>query len=57
LILEKGARHSVFEVHPPLGDFAWEDRSGNDTNIVLSSDRPPYRKFSELRAAAPANAK
>lgn len=51
LVLEPGARHSVFEVHPPLEDFAWEDRSGNDTNIVLSSNRPPFRRFSELREA------
>ena len=49
LVLEPGARHSVFEVHPPLEDFAWQDRSGNDTNLVLSSNRPPFRTFSELR--------
>jgi hypothetical protein len=52
LVLEPGARHSVFEIHPPLTEFAWEDRSGSDTNIVLSSDRPPYRKFAELPSAA-----
>lgn len=51
LILESGARHSVFEIHPPLAEFAWQDRSGSDTNIVLTSDRPPHRRFSELRAA------
>lgn len=50
LILKPGARHSVFEIHPPLSDFAWDDRSGNDTNVVLLSDRLPHRKFSELRA-------
>lgn len=57
LVLEAGARHSVFEVHPPLGDFAWTDRSGNDTNIVLTTTRPPFRRFSELREGGAAPAK
>ncbi|MCC6492771.1 MAG: hypothetical protein IT424_07105 [Pirellulales bacterium] len=34
LILEPGARQCVFDVHPPLADFAWEDNSGNDTNVI-----------------------
>lgn len=49
LVLEPGARHSVFEMHPPIGNFAWEDRSGNDTNIILTTDYPPHRRFSDLR--------
>jgi len=53
LILEPGARHSVFEMHPPIQEFAWEDHSGTDTNVILSSQSPPYRPFTELRSAAP----
>ena len=49
LILDPGARHSVFEMHPPLQLFAWEDNSGEETNVMLSTMSPPYRKFSELR--------
>ena len=49
LVLEPGTRHSVFEMHPPIGNFAWEDRSGNDTNVILTTDSPPHRRFSELR--------
>ena len=32
LILEPGAREAVIEMHPPLKEFAWEDKSGNNTN-------------------------
>ena len=49
VVLTPGARHNVMEVHPPLDMFAWEDQSGNDTNIILSSSRPPFRRFSQLR--------
>jgi hypothetical protein len=42
VVLDPGASHNVFEVHPPLDDFAWEDNSGNDTNVILSTKRPPY---------------
>ena len=42
LILDSGARHNVFEIHPPIERFAMEDKSGNDTNVILSSDRPPF---------------
>jgi hypothetical protein len=38
LVLEPGARNCVIEVHPPLSEFAWEDRSGVDTNIILGVD-------------------
>ena len=48
LVLEPGARHSVFEMHPPIQSFAWEDRSGTDTNIILSAESPPFRRFREL---------
>ena len=48
IVLEPGARHSVFEVHPPIQEFAWEDRSGTDSNVILSSKSPPYRRFREL---------
>jgi hypothetical protein len=34
LILERGARQCVIDVHPPLENFAWEDNSGNDTNRI-----------------------
>ncbi|HCK40085.1 MAG: hypothetical protein CMJ72_13520 [Planctomycetaceae bacterium] len=53
LILEPGARNSVFEVHPPIQDFAWEDRSGSETNVILSSESPPYRPFAELQTVNP----
>lgn len=53
LVLQPGARHSVFEMHPPLQDFAWEDHSGTDTNVILSSQSPPYRPFAELRSTGP----
>ncbi|MEX0612831.1 MAG: hypothetical protein WD738_10320 [Pirellulales bacterium] len=57
LVLEPGARHSVFEMHPPLDDFAWEDRSGSDTNVILSTNSPPHRRLSELRPGPPASAR
>ena len=42
IVLEPGARHNVLEVHPPIENFAWEDNSGNTTNVLLSTKRPPY---------------
>ena len=42
-ILDPGARDNVIEVHPPLDRFKWTDNSGNDTNVILTSRRPPYR--------------
>ena len=39
VILDPGARQNVIEVHPPLEDFAWEDNSGNNTNIILTAQR------------------
>ncbi len=39
VILDPGARQNVIEVHPPLENFAWEDNSGNNTNIILTAQR------------------
>jgi hypothetical protein len=35
-------------MHPPIQMFAWEDNSGVDTNVILSSDSPPFRRFGEI---------
>lgn len=51
IVLEPGARDCVFEVHPPLTEFAWEDRSGTNSNIVLSTSSPPFKRISEVGAA------
>jgi hypothetical protein len=39
LVLQPGARNCSIEVHPPLSEFAWEDRSGVDSNIIVGMDR------------------
>jgi len=44
LLLDPGARDNVIEVHPPVENYAWEDRSGNDSNVILTTRRPPYRR-------------
>lgn len=41
-ILDPGAAFNVFEIHPPLDQFNYEDNSGNNTNIFLSATQPPY---------------
>jgi len=41
LVLEPGAMDNVLEIHPPIENFTWENKSGNDTNVVLSTQRPP----------------
>jgi hypothetical protein len=42
IILDPGANHNVIEVSPPITIFApWQDNSGNKTNIVMDSTRPP----------------
>ena len=43
IILEPGARQCVFDVHPPLENFVWEDNSGNSTNSFRGpkSSQPP----------------
>ena len=48
LVLEPGARHSIFEIHPPIEDFAWEDRSGSDTNVVISTSEAAIKRLSQL---------
>jgi hypothetical protein len=48
LVLEPGARHSIFEIHPPIEDFAWEDRSGSDTNVVISTTEAAIKRLSQL---------
>lgn len=48
IVLEPGARDCVFEVHPPLSEFAWEDRSGSTSNIVLGTNSPPFKRFTEV---------
>jgi len=37
IVLEPGATHCVFDVHPPLETFAWEDNSGDPTNRIGGS--------------------
>jgi hypothetical protein len=39
LVLEPGARHSVFEIQPPIEEFASEDRSGTNTNVIVSRQK------------------
>jgi hypothetical protein len=51
LILEPGAEHTVFEIHPPIDMFLWENKSGNDTNIMLSAASPGYKQYSKLPSA------
>lgn len=44
VILDAGAEHNVIEVHPPIEMFLLQDNSGNDTNVMLTTARPPYRQ-------------
>lgn len=37
------AWHNVFEVRPAIQLFSWSDKSGNDSNVVLSVLTPPWR--------------
>ena len=43
LVLEPGASHNVIEMHPSIDNFAWQDNSGGNLNVILSSTRPPYK--------------
>ncbi len=47
VILDPGAEHNVLEIHPPPETHHWvvEDNSGNNTNVILTSGRPPYRQL------------
>ena len=42
LVLDPGASHNVIEVHPPLEQYVWEDNSGDSTNVILTTMRPPF---------------
>jgi hypothetical protein len=42
VVLEPRARGNVFEFHPPIDSFNWEDNSSEPSNIMLSTTRPPY---------------
>ena len=44
LVLEPGASHNVIEMHPPITNYAWQNNSGNTTNIFLSTTIPPYQQ-------------
>lgn len=39
LLLDPGAAHNIITMHPPLEQFAHRDRSGNETNVLLSAHR------------------
>lgn len=43
LVLEPGAEHQIIEMRPPIDVFRWQDNSGNDTHVHLSTSRLPYR--------------
>ena len=50
LVLDPGAMNNVIEVTPPLSNFApAEDNSGNDTNVVLASNRAPLAGHNIIR--------
>jgi hypothetical protein len=51
IVLEPGARNCVIEVHPPLGEFAWEDRSENETNVIVPVSMSPQSRVSARSAA------
>ena len=46
VIFDPGAKHHVMEIFPPVEIFApCVDNSGNDTNVILSSQRPPWNQI------------
>lgn len=50
IILDPGATSNVMEVSPPLDIFApAEDNSGNATNVVMSSNKPPLSGTNIIR--------
>lgn len=49
IVLEPGATNCVIEVHPPISEFAWEDRSGSDTNVFVPASMAPKTRLSALR--------
>ena len=50
LVLEPGAKNCVIEIHPPLENFAWEDRSGDSSNVIAAGAGRPRVAFPGLRA-------
>ena len=42
LVLDPGASHNVIEMHPPIENYVWQNNSGNTTNVILTTRRPPY---------------
>jgi hypothetical protein len=46
IILEPNATENVVFIHPPIENFAWQDNSGNKTNVILSGRR--YRELINL---------
>lgn len=48
VVLEPGAQHCLFDVHPPIDNFAWEDRSGSNTNVIQSTSPPAMRRWADL---------
>lgn len=47
IVLDPGAKHQILEMVPPAHIFApVENNSGNDTNRLLTTDRPPYDQAS-----------
>jgi hypothetical protein len=42
IILDPGAKHNMFEVHPPIEDLPWMDNSGNGTNVVFGAKSPIF---------------
>ena len=43
LIITPGMSGNVFEFHPPIEEFDWENNSGNVSNVILSTLSPPYQ--------------
>jgi hypothetical protein len=48
IVLEPGAQHCVFAVHPPLENFRWEDRSQSSTNVILTTQPAGVRPWGDL---------
>jgi hypothetical protein len=48
IVLEPGATNCVIEVHPPISEFAWEDRSGSDTNVFMPAAMAPKNRMSKF---------
>ncbi len=53
LVLEPGAKHCVIEMHPPIENFAWEDRSGDASNSILDATKLPTAERPRAAAGRP----